>query len=206
MRPYVVTILALALGGTARGQMPTPQTPPATTPAFAPSALVPAASPPPQYLVLQLAPAPASAPVPAQAPAALPTATATPQFSPAFAPAQVSVAPQQSIASVATAGVVLLADNPWIVDRILGAIGNWLAKRGQPRITLAPPGSVPAAAAIPITLVTHQAAAVPAMAPVPAFAPPVSPSPQGGYFTAAPVTATTATAPRKSLFGRWLGH
>lgn len=202
MRHSLLLIIVLATPPTAWAQAPSPQ-----LPMQAPSAIPAMAAPAtPQLLTIQLVPSPTPAAGPAYAPApamAMPSMQA-PQAAPFVNPFVVQQpaqpVPQQSIATVATTGLILLADNPWIVDRILGAIGEWLAKRGHPRITLAPPNPAPASAAqaIPITLVATQPAAAPSFATV------AMPSPQGGGQgqgqLALPVTQAR---PHRTRLGRW---
>lgn len=164
---------------------PAPQAP-ASVPAPIQPMPAPAAASAPTILLVQLAPAVAAAPV-----AAIPSAQSAgaaygyvnPFVSSGVGSGQWAAGSgQQGAGQVALLPLTLIADNPWVVDRMLGRLGAWLHARGQPTLRFTLPqtvGPVPTA-------------------PAPAAAPVM-------YAPAQAVTAVPITAKRPSCtaFGRW---
>lgn len=123
-------------------QFPTPQ-----APSYAPVMAPPATQAAPQAYVMQL-----TAPNPSSAPAA---AYAVPQ------------APQQSpVGAMIVTGVL---EQPWFWDKVLGAVGTWLEKRGHPRMRIVPPAAPAPTAAVQL-LVAPSPAGHPAAAAAPPYA------------------------------------
>lgn len=170
----IACCLALACGGAAQAQVATPQTFSAPPPPTVAQALAPTT----QGVVLAV-------PVAPPAPPPVPT-LGTPQT--------VVTASTQGQNGVGTAVLAVLVENPWIVDKILGQIGQCLAKRGQPKLVVTPPSTGQPSAgvgqvmAVPVTIVTQTQAAS------------AAPQPMTVYMT------VPAPAAKKGLLQRVFGH
>lgn len=197
-----------------------------TTPTPSPVAL--SLSSPPIYVqpaapTVVLGPTPPANVFVTQASPAMPVAPSSPIASaqspaqPILAAAQVQPAlglmqapPAAAAVPQATQGIGLVLCNPNPIDRLIGAIGRYLAQRGLPRLQLnsaAPatfaPTLVPMSqAGMPLTLAQPQQlqsnAQVPSASPQ-QVQPPVTPSPQGGH---GPGEASSAQGATPSLWSR----
>jgi hypothetical protein len=168
---------------------------PTVTYAMAPSAPAPAA-PAPTNLFTQPAPAPAPAPSAPAPSAAAPLAYAPVAYAPQVAMAPAAPAPQVGQSPLLAAAILT---NPRLWERILGAIGEHLAQKKQPRIQMAP---APTVAQAPVAPAGYAPAPAPSGAAPLAYAPmaaavqpmmlalPTAPAP--AYVPVAPVYAPAA--------------
>ena len=101
--------------------------------------------------------------------------------------------PQQSV--LGTAAIGLLLNNPGLIDRLLGALGRLLMRRGLPRVEMN--AATPAAFQAPASYTMAPAAAPFAAAPsfVPAGQPALFAIPQIPVMSAAPPAAPAAAPP-----------
>lgn len=152
-------------------------------------------APPNISLMMPAAPAP---------PPSMFLAPPAPAAAPAFAvPSQplYAAAPVQPQAGVGTVALGLVLSNPALLDRILGAIGECLARRGQPRVQMSSsPALVPVQAGIPAMPAGH-AMPAPAAPQTGYYAPPPAASPQGP-----PAVAVPQMVPVKTRHGFRLFH
>lgn len=189
---------------TAPALAPTVVSPPSAPVVVQPSAptVVVGPTPAPNIIFAQSAPAAPSVTMmaaPAPTPSVMMMAPQPVQAAPmAMAPVQalapapmMATQPQQSV--VGTTVVGLLLSNPNLIDRILGAIGRLLARRGQPRMEMT---QTPAMMAMPTAVPVSPQPMFPALQGVPA-------APQQVYAVPEAHAYQPTPSPQHSHSGSW---
>jgi hypothetical protein len=138
----------------------------------------------PQQIFMASAPPASAPPPPSNAPMMYAPVSMAPQ--PSYAPQPVASAPAPAQSPLLAAA---LLTNPRLWDRLLGALGEHLAQRRNPRLQMS---NAPTVAQAPVAMApvagapgAYAPVAQPAMMPMPAMAPMYAPAPAYGYAVAA---------------------